>query len=153
RTEWEIAFQELTFAVRALRSFDTVLYRQEKLRLLQNSIELNHQIVEQLEAVRKAGRPLTPADFIVARTEEDDARAALGTGRTSLAVAMSELRRALGVVDGKLELEGTLQAPEHPWDAETLIPEALDRRQDLRAHQVAVSEAQAKLRLEVAQRY
>jgi cobalt-zinc-cadmium efflux system outer membrane protein len=39
------------------------------------------------------------------------------------------------------------------WEAESLMATALERRPDLRARQTAVAEADARLRLEVANRY
>src|SRR2546423_1693802 len=43
RTEWEVAFQEMTVGVRVARAFDALLYRREKLRLLDEIIRLQEQ--------------------------------------------------------------------------------------------------------------
>jgi len=153
RTDWEIAFQEVAFAIRATRAFDTYLYRQEKLRLIEETIRLNHESVLQIAAARQANKVLQ-SELILARTEEDDARAALGSGRTNFVVAASDLRRSLGVVDGPpIVVHGTLKPLQESWEAERLIPVALERRPDLRARQFAVAEAEASLRLVKADRY
>jgi outer membrane protein TolC len=153
RTDWEIAFQELSLAVRVLRAFDTFIYRQEKLQLIHDNIELNRRSLEQLRALRQAGKTLAQTDLILAETEEYAARAQVGSGQTSLSTAATELRRALGVVGVTLTVAGTLQWSDRPWDAEALIPEALDRRPDLHARQAALAEAEARLQLAIADRY
>ena len=152
RTDWEIAFQEAALAVHVIRAFDAVLYRREKLALIESTINLEHQSVLRLTELRKAGKLLQP-DLILARTEEEDARGQTGTGRTNLSIAESELRRGLGVVGGSLSVQGTLIKPEQPWQADTLIPVALERRPDLHARQAALAEAEASVRLAIADRY
>ncbi|MER3415467.1 MAG: hypothetical protein C4297_04540 [Gemmataceae bacterium] len=49
RTEWDIAAQELLVAVAANRAYNTVLYRQRKLEVLEDTIKLNEQVVEQVK--------------------------------------------------------------------------------------------------------
>jgi cobalt-zinc-cadmium efflux system outer membrane protein len=56
-------------------------------------------------------------------------------------------------MNGAFELDGTLDAPPTQWEAETLLQTALERRADLHAREAAVGEADARLRLEVANRY
>jgi cobalt-zinc-cadmium efflux system outer membrane protein len=63
------------------------------------------------------------------------------------------LRRGLGLLDDPLQLQGVLEAPERAYNITDLFQEAVDRRSDLHARQVAVSEADAKLRLTLADRY
>jgi cobalt-zinc-cadmium efflux system outer membrane protein len=152
RTDWEIAFQEQLLAVRVLQAFQTVLYRQEKLRLIGEAIKLSQQTVEDVEELFK-GNKATAVDKILARTEVDTTRAQLGTGRLALAAAGSDLLRALGVVDGLFQVEGTLAMPPLPEDSAALEQEALQRRADLRARKAAVEEAEAALRLAIANRY
>jgi outer membrane protein TolC len=70
RTDWEIAFQETALAVRVARAFNAVLYREEKLRQIEETIRFNENAVEQIRAlVEKAiirrdgsaiGRPAVP---------------------------------------------------------------------------------------------
>ena len=67
--------------------------------------------------------------------------------------ARSELRRALGLVDGDVKTHGPLQTPPREWDAEGLLAVALQRRPDLHARQAAVAEAEARVGLAVADRY
>jgi cobalt-zinc-cadmium efflux system outer membrane protein len=154
RTDWEIATQEQALAVRVLRAFSSVLYRQEKLRLINETIQVNQEFVERAEQLFKdAPGKISAADLIVARTEIAAARALVGPGRGNLTTARSELRRALGVVDGAFELDGTLEQAVPAWDGAVLTRTALVRRADLRARQAAQAEAEAHLRLTVADRY
>jgi NAD(P)-dependent dehydrogenase (short-subunit alcohol dehydrogenase family) len=84
RTDWEIAFQELTFAIRIIRAFEGVVYRQEKLHLLEETVRLNQQSADRVAKLVQSGGKLRGADLILARTEVDDSRAQLGQGRAAL---------------------------------------------------------------------
>lgn len=153
RTDWEIAGQELNLAIRVVRAFDTVLYRREKLNLVQETIRLNEQAADQVRRLVDQGK-LRPADLIVIRTEVEAARGQSGLGRTNLITPEYDLRRALGVFDPVLTLQGRLTIPAPPSeDAALLLQTAVDRRPDLHARQAALQEATARLRLEIANRY
>jgi cobalt-zinc-cadmium efflux system outer membrane protein len=152
RTDWEIAELEEKLAVQVIRSFEEVLYRREKQKLIQETIDLARTTVQQLSALRKANS-VTQADLILARSDEDDARAQLGTGRSLVAAAEYNLRRGLGLVGEPLQVQGAMEAPERTYQAEELLEEASEHRGDLRARQVAVSEADAKVRLARADQY
>jgi outer membrane protein TolC len=152
RTDWEIAFQEVALAVRVARTFKAVLYRQEKLRLIEEAIRLNEKAAEQVRLLVEQGKLRSP-DLIMARSEVTDSRTQISTGRTALATALSDLRSSLGMVNETVELHGTLETPSQRWDAEALTQAALERRADLHARQAAVAEADARLRLEVANRF
>jgi outer membrane protein TolC len=152
RTDWEIAAQELALAVRLTRAFDAVIYRDQKRQLLQATIDLNRKAAAQVEDLVNTGR-LRPADLIVIRTEVEDARAQLQLGQTSLVTAYADFRRALGVVDEPFQLQGQLEPPRLPADAVDVVQLAVDRRPDLHARQAATAEAEARLGLEVANRY
>jgi cobalt-zinc-cadmium efflux system outer membrane protein len=153
RTDWEIAELEEKLAVQVIRSFEEVLYRREKQKLIQETIDLAGTTVQQLTALRKANIFVTQADLILARSEEDDARAQLGTGRSLVAAAEYNLRRGLGLVGEPLQVQGAMEAPERAYQTADLLEEASEHRGDLRARQVAVSEADAKLRLTIADQY
>jgi cobalt-zinc-cadmium efflux system outer membrane protein len=153
RTEWEIANQEVTLAVRVLRSFDTVVYRSRKLKLIEYSIALNQRAAELVSALVKAGR-LTPVDEIVIQTELLDARAQLTPGRAAFVTAFQDFYRALGMSEGSVVLLGGLELPPPlEEDGGNLLSTALERRPDLRARQIAVNEANARLQLEIANRF
>jgi outer membrane protein TolC len=72
----------------------------------------------------------------------------------ALVVAWQELYRALGITEGTVTLLGGFELPP-PFedDRDNLLDAALQRRPDLRARQVAVREADARLRLEIANRF
>lgn len=152
RTDWEIAYQELGVIVRVMRAFDTTLYRQEKLKLVEQTVELNAEVVKQVSKLVEQAQ-LRAGDLIVARTEVDDARAQLGTARASQIVARNELRRLLGVVEPLSTLQGTLDRGIPPADGAALTLAALERRADHQARMMAVTEAEARLRLAQADRF
>ncbi len=154
RTDWEIAAQETTLAVRTIRAFDAVVYRFQKNQLLLDTLALDRKTAEQAEALVAAGK-LRPADVIILRSEIEDARAQIGQGRTALATAWNDLRSALGVVGGgAFDLQGDLAAPPLPSEpAAVLAAAARDQRADRHAREAAVAEADATLRLEFANRF
>jgi cobalt-zinc-cadmium efflux system outer membrane protein len=152
RTDWEIAFQEASLAVRVVRAFDAVIYEQDKLRLAEQTLRLNEHAAGQVRTLVEHGGLRAP-DLIVARSEVNDSRALLGPAQVAYEKARYELRRALGVMDGDFKVEGTLDTPPTKQDADALLAVALERRPDLHARQAAVAEADARLRLGVADRY
>jgi cobalt-zinc-cadmium efflux system outer membrane protein len=152
RTEWEIAFQETSLGIRVVRAFDAILYRREKLKLIEEIIRLNEKARDDVKKFREGGL-LTKADPIVIETEIADARAQRGPGRAALVAAWHEFRRSLGVTEEIIDVKGTLTSPVKKADTAALIDEALERRPDHHAREAAVSEAEAKLRLEIANRY
>ena len=97
RTEWEIADQEVATAVATYRAYASVLYRQQKLDILDETVRLNEQVVNTVEDLRKAGKA-GAADLIVARSELATTKALRGQGLAALVAARSELRRQLGTV-------------------------------------------------------
>ena len=152
RTDWEIVFQEQTLAVRVIRAFNVVVYRRKKLQLLEETVALLKTTLDQ--ANRSFGiQRIQRADVIVAEADLYDARSLLGLGRTALAIAEYELRRALGIVNQPLDIYGELDVPLPPWPVKALLQGALEQRADLRARRAGVSEAQARLNLEIANRY
>jgi cobalt-zinc-cadmium efflux system outer membrane protein len=152
RTDWEIANQEVTLAVRVSRAFDTVLYREAKLSLIDDTLRLNEDATEQVRKLFEAGR-LRSADLLLARTEVIDTRALALPARTALTSARYDLLRALGLVDGGAALAGTLEMPPVAWDAAKLLETALECRSDLNARRRAVDEAEARLQLAIADRH
>ena len=152
RTEWDIATQELLVAVAVNRAYNTVLYRQRKLEVLEDTIKLNEQVVEQVKKLADLGR-LRPADLIVAQTELDAASAQLGQGRTAIAFARADLRRQFGTLDDSFTVKGDLDLPLPTTAFEPLAQAALEKRPDLQSRKIAVVEAQARLNLQVADRY
>ncbi|MFL5241341.1 MAG: TolC family protein [Gemmataceae bacterium] len=152
RTDWEIAFQEQTAAVRAVRAFNAVLYQREKVKLIEEAIRLNEEGARQVRELAANGK-LRGADLLVAVTEVDNVRRTLGLGRATLTTTRTELRRALGAETGSFELRGPAEyAPLH-LHLERLQQVALEGRADLRARQMAVIEAENRLQLEVANRF
>jgi cobalt-zinc-cadmium efflux system outer membrane protein len=152
RTEWDIATQELLVMIATDRAFNTVIYRQRKLQVLVDTVALNEQVVDQVKKLVDLGR-LRPADLVVARTELDAARAQLGQGKTALAFARADLRRQFGTFDDSFEVKGDLELPAPTTEFDEYARVALERRPDIQSRKMMVAEAQARLRLQIADRY
>jgi cobalt-zinc-cadmium efflux system outer membrane protein len=152
RTDWEIALQELSLTVRVLRAFDTVIYQQNKLALVEETLQLNEAAAKDVSVLAQQGK-LRAIDLILIRTEMNDIRAQLGPAHVAYEKAWHELRRALGVVDGNFTVQGTLDTPLRHEDTAALLTAAFEQRPDLHARQAAVAEAEARVRLAVADRY
>src|SRR5581483_7005042 len=91
----------------------------------------------------------------ILRTEIDDARAQLGQGHLALAVASSELRAALGMAAAdRFVLRGDLTPQAAPTGPLEALEDAARRlRPDRHAREAAVAEADARMRLERANRF
>jgi cobalt-zinc-cadmium efflux system outer membrane protein len=152
RTDWEIAAQEVLLAVQTVRAYKGVLYYQAKRRLAEESVGLSEQTAEQVRRLVE-GVQLRPQDLILARTEIDTARAALDTAHGPEIRAAQDLRRALGMTEGEVTVQGTFELPAPPAADVDLFSLALEHRPDLHARQLAVAEAQARVRLTVADRF
>jgi cobalt-zinc-cadmium efflux system outer membrane protein len=152
RTDWEVAYQEQTLAVQVIRAYATLLYRQEKLRLIEETVAFNQQLVKDVQRLIDIGK-LKTFDLIVAQTEVTDTLDLVGAGREALTTARQDLYRVLGVVDGAFVTQGQLEAPPLTWDPAALVELALTRRADLQARRQGVTEAAANLRLTVANRW
>jgi cobalt-zinc-cadmium efflux system outer membrane protein len=152
RTDWEIATQELAFAVNAIRAFDNFLYRQGKLAVTEEFLKLNQQGADQVKQLVDRGT-LRAADLILARAEVSDIQAQVGLNRTARIAARRDFLRALGSGEADVTPAGMLERSAPPAETEPLLEAALEHRPDLFARQAAVTEAQARLRLQIADRY
>jgi len=77
----------------------------------------------------------------------------LSGGREVETAVRQELLRALGIVEGNFDIEGTFEPPAWDIDPAALAEMTLARRADLKASQLAVAEAAANVRLASANRY
>lgn len=153
RAEWDIATQEVLTGIATVRAFDTILYREGKLKIMDATVRLNELAVEQVRRLASLG-PLRPADVILARSDVAASRSVLGQARTALAVARGDLRRLLGTLDDSFTVAGDLEgAAAAAADRDALTELALRQRPDLRSRRAAVSEAEARWRLEKANRF
>jgi cobalt-zinc-cadmium efflux system outer membrane protein len=152
RTDWEIAHQEILLSIRVIRGFQSMLYRQEKVDLLNQIIELDQRTLDLVGSLVKQGRLHGP-DEILARTELNDVQAQLGAAQANLVTAQYELRRSLGIVTGQFKPQGKLETPLLTWKDTELLPVAWERRADRRGREMATAEAEADLRLERANRF
>lgn len=154
RTDWDIADQELTLAVRVVRAFDTVVYRYQKNKLVLDTIDLDQKTYNQGQDLVKAGQ-LQPVDLIILRTEIDNGRALLGQSRTALATASSDLALCAG--RGRWADGRSARRPDRAAVAGRPSggagEAAQGRRPDRRSREAAVAEADAHLRLERANRF
>lgn len=152
RADWDVAFQEEMLALQVVRAFKSVLYHQAKLRLGEETIRLNEQTVEQVRRLVEQGQ-LRPQDLILARTEVHTTRALLDAARAAQLKAAQDVRRALGMTEETVTVQGSLEVPPQTAEVAALIPVALERRPDLHSRQAAVSEAEARVRLARADRF
>jgi outer membrane protein TolC len=152
RTEWEIVAQEQSLAAQVVRAYGNLLYRQEKLRLLEESLKFNETLLADVRKLFKLGKARS-TDLIIAQTEAADTLDLVNSGREALVAARQELIRALGVVDLSFETDGLLEPSDWKWEAADMAELAMSRRADLRAKQMAVAEAAANMRLTAANRY
>ena len=152
RTDWEIAGQELAFAVNAVRAFDGLLYRQGKLAVTDEFLRLNQRSVAQTRKLIDRGT-LGAADLIVAQAEINDVRAQVELNRTAHIGAMRDYYRALGVAEGSIGATGTLDRPPPSASTDQLLAAAFATRPDRFARLAAVEEASANVRLQEADRF
>ena len=163
RTDLEIATQEVSLAIRTARAFDTLLYRAAKQRQVEKVIRENKKAADQVRALFQQGK-LKSADEILARTEVDDASSQLAPANAALAAARPGFATPSGHGKPGHGDQGGFSCPltlaPLPQgeglgvrDAAILAQWALSRRPDLKVRQQAVVEADARLRLERANRY
>jgi outer membrane protein, heavy metal efflux system len=152
RTDWEIASQEVTFAVNTIRAFDNLLYRQGKLAVTEEFLRLNQRGAEQVKQLVERGT-LHAADLILARAEVSDIRTQVGLNRTALITAWRDFFGALGLSYGNVVPQGTLERPAPSVGGEQLLDLALEYRPDLFARRAGVAEAEAHAALQVADRF
>jgi cobalt-zinc-cadmium efflux system outer membrane protein len=152
RTEWEIADQEVSTAIAVIRAYNTVIYRQLKLDVLDETVRLNERVVSAGEELRKASK-IGAADLVLAKTELDTARALRGQGRTALAVARADLRRQIGTVNDDFSVAGDLERPMPTAPGDAVAKYAVQLRPDVRSRIAAIAEADAKLRLQIHDRF
>jgi outer membrane protein TolC len=150
--DWDIADQEMILAVRVIRAYRTVLFQQQKMQLLEETVGLNEQLMKESEQLLRGGK-LRAAEVLLAKAEVTEARGQLGPGRRALVTAASDLRRVLGVWDQPLSLAGTLEVTVPSLEMAELMPRALDKRADLRSRHAAAAKADATLQLTIANRY
>jgi outer membrane protein TolC len=152
RTDYEIAFQELSVAGRVMHAFDTALYREKKLQIVERTLKFNENVAREVGVLVEKNQ-LRAGDLLIARTEVDDTRTLLGPARAALVVARNDLRRLLGLVDESVGLKGNLGLDVPPFEESELIAVALERRPDRNARLAGVAEAEAALKLAQANRY
>lgn len=152
RVEWEIASQEVLTAIQIVRAFDTALYRREKLGIQEELLHLQEDVLRKVEPLVEQGH-LSRSELMLARADLVDAQTALRPSYNQFVVAWNDLARVLGIVDENCPLKGTLEWNAPPLCEDEVVKEADQRRPDLHALEVAVKEADAALRLQIANRY
>jgi outer membrane protein TolC len=130
RTDWEIAAQELGFAINAIRAFDGVLYRQQKLAIAQKFLHLNQQGAVQVKQLMERGT-VKSGDLIVSRAEVSDIQSQVIVSQTAVTSARRDYYRALGIVDLQAQPEGTLERIGPVRETAFWLQAANDLRPDL----------------------
>jgi cobalt-zinc-cadmium efflux system outer membrane protein len=152
RTEWEIAARETDLAIRLVRAFQAVLYQRERVRFAQASQKFQEEAAERAQRLAEQGLPVR-GELLLARADLGEARAAVGPARAALDQATYALRRLLGVVDEEVAVDGELAVNFTTADAAALATAALENRPDLKALRLAIDEAEARLKLEISNRW
>jgi cobalt-zinc-cadmium efflux system outer membrane protein len=152
RTEWEIAAQEQSFSIQAIRAFDGLLYRQGKLAVNEEFLRLNQKAADQVKELVESGK-LKSGDLLLARSEVLDIQSQIGQNRTAVVLARRDLYRVLGLVGGGAEIAGTLERPAPVGSVESWLAAAFELRPDRFARQAAVTEAEADVRFQKADRF
>src|SRR5206468_3044200 len=130
----------------------TLLYRQEKVRLLGEAVQVQEEAVKRVEGLVKQGL-LRPADLFIVKGDLVEARAGVGPARALLVAAWIDLRRQLGLQGEDPHVHGTLDAAAPEADAAALEQLARQRRPDLHVLQQVVAETEQRVRLEIANRF
>ena len=152
RTDWEISAQELLAAVTAIRSFDTVVYRQGKVALAEEFLRINQKSAERVKQLVDLGN-LKASDLLVARAEINDVQSQLALNRVAVFTAQRDYLRALGLTTERVEVSGSLDRVLPAGDEELWQKAALELRPDRQARISAIDEAAAAVRLQVADRF
>jgi outer membrane protein TolC len=151
RTDWEIANQEVLVGIQVVRTFQTALYRREKVRVLEQTARLQEEVFGQVERLVAEGA-LPSSELVLARADVAEAQAAVAPAVNLLTVAENDLRRQLGVIDCNFTVQGTLETLLPEAEACQLVSAAEERRPDLHALSMAVQEAAGRIQLEIANR-
>jgi cobalt-zinc-cadmium efflux system outer membrane protein len=152
RTDWEIAAQELGFAINAIRAFDAVLYHERTLAVAQEFVRLNQQGADQVKQLMERGS-LKSGDLIVSRAEVSDVQSQVIVNQTAVTSARRDYYRALGIVDSTAQPEGTLERLSPIRETAFWLQAANDLRPDLSARMAAVREAEAAIRFQKSNRF
>jgi outer membrane protein TolC len=152
RADWEIAAQEVTFAISTVRSFDAVIYRQRKLAVTEEALRINQQGADQAKQLVERGT-LKSGDLIVSRAEVSDIRSQLGIDRTALISARRDYFRALGISEGNAEPTGTMERSVPIRSTDFWLSAANELRPDLFARRAALRETGASVALQKANRF
>jgi cobalt-zinc-cadmium efflux system outer membrane protein len=152
RTEWEIAAAEQSVAAQVIKAYATLQFRRERMQLLEETLKLNEQLVKDVVRLVDANK-LHQADLIRARTEVSATLDLVSVGREAETAARQDLLRALGLVDGAIDLGDPFEPAAWSPDPNVLAELATTRRADLQARKLAVTEAAANSRLATANRY
>ena len=153
RVEWEIAMYEQQMAVHTIRAFNGYLYQTEKLRVLDDTIRLQEDTSKKVKQLVDQNIRLKAADFMLARSDELEARAQRGSRQTQAVMAWHELRRVMGVQKEIVEVSGKLPSAAPAGSADQWTQLAYQSRPDLQAMQMAYLEAESRERLEIANRF
>jgi outer membrane protein TolC len=152
RVEWEVVMQEQRIAVRTMRAFTTLLYQQERLRLLDEGIRLEEETLAKVEKLVEKGK-LRPADLVLVRCDEAEARSQRGPRKSQAVLAWHDLRGLLGVQTQIMNVAGQLTAVVPEADPDQWTRLAYLNRADLQVANMAYQEASEREHLEIANRF
>src|SRR6516165_9089450 len=152
RSELEIAAAELAIAVKTIRAFNAFVYRQDKYRQLEDTLQLQERTAKTAKLLFDQGK-VKAVDKMLAESDLVEARAQRGPSQALLVAAWNDLRRVLGTDQPITSFRGRLEPGERPDDTDELIQAAMRQRPDLQSLQLAIVEADQRTRLEIANRF
>jgi outer membrane protein, heavy metal efflux system len=153
--QWTIVQAELQAVVQTYRLYQTASYRREKLRVAKALADFNDRLVATLQRQMEANQ-VPAGDVVLAEVESQATQQALADAKQELVVAVTELRRQIGIGDDARPVEpiGGIQLPRASVadDREALIRASLADQPEILAAQAQLESSRAALCLARADR-
>jgi outer membrane protein, heavy metal efflux system len=152
RTTWDVQNAQRELVQEVKETFYRILFLEAKRAFADQALELAQQLLH-LAAERYRVGESPQLDVNLARVEVQNVQRQHLEVLSQLMQARAMLNRLLArPPDAPLLVSGTLDAPPHPLDVESLRQQALQQRPDLRSRNAAVEVATGEVALARAQR-
>jgi len=152
RTTWDVQNAQRELVKEVKETFYRILFLEEKRAFADQALELALQLLHLAEERYRVGES-PQLDVNLARVEVQNVQRQRLEVLSQLTQTRATLNRLLArPPDAPLTVSGTLDAPPHPLDVESLRQQALQQRPDLRSRNAAVEVATGEVALAQAQR-
>jgi len=152
RTTWDVQNAQREIVKEVKETFYRILFLEEKRAFADQALELAQQLLHLAEERYRVGES-PQLDVNLARVEVQNVQRQRLEVLSQLTQTRATLNRLLvRPPDAPLTVSGTLDAPPHPLDVESLRQQALQQRPDLRSRNAAVEVATGEVALAQAQR-